>query len=146
MARFFTVAEATDLLPVVEELLREAMRQNAEYTEADAALDRETQRILFAGGALVNREEIAKQRERRDGSARALKAAIEKVHALGCQVKDLQIGLIDFPTVYDGQEVVLCWRLGEDAIRFWHGVEEGFRGRKPIDAHFLANHHGAKPN
>ena len=66
----------------------------------------------------------------------ALKQAIEKVHEFGCVVKDLDIGLIDFPTLFQGEEVYLCWKLGEAGIRFWHGVNEGFRGRKPIDAGF----------
>ena len=146
MARFFTVAEATELLPEVESLLREAVYFNSEHTEADQYLDREVQRILFAGGALVDRDEIAKQRARRELSAKALKEAIEKVHSLGCQVKDLQTGLVDFPTLYDGEEVLLCWRLGESGIHFWHRLKDGFRGRQPIDDHFLAHHCGEKPN
>ena len=55
-------------------------------------------------------------------------------------IKDLEIGLIDFPTLFRGQEVYLCWKLGEDKIRFWHGIHEGFRGRKAIDQDFLDNH------
>jgi hypothetical protein len=57
-------------------------------------------------------------------------------------VKDLDIGLVDFPTTFNGVEVYLCWKLGEPGIEFWHGVEEGFRGRKPIDREFLENHRG----
>ena len=60
----------------------------------------------------------------------------------GVVVKDLDIGLIDFPTLFRGEEVYLCWKLGETGIRFWHGLDEGFRGRKPIDEEFLANHRG----
>ena len=67
------------------------------------------------------------------GGARAVKQAVEKVQEFGCLVKDLDIGLIDFPTLLKGEEVYLCWKLGEAGIRFWHGVQEGFRGRKPID-------------
>jgi hypothetical protein len=146
MARFFTVAEATELLPQVESLLREAVQFNSEYTEADRYLDREVQRILFSGGAVVDRDEVAKQRARREVSAKSLKETIEKVQSLGCQVKDLQTGLVDFPTVYNGEEVLLCWRLGEDEIRYWHRLKDGFRGRQPIDTQFLANHRGEKPN
>jgi hypothetical protein len=55
-------------------------------------------------------------------------------------VKDLDTGLLDFPTLYQGREVYLCWRLGESQINYWHGVDEGFAGRKAIDDDFLANH------
>jgi hypothetical protein len=54
--------------------------------------------------------------------------------------------LIDFPALYQGREVLLCWKLGEDRIAFWHGVDEGFRGRKPIDDEFRENHRGDSPN
>jgi hypothetical protein len=59
-------------------------------------------------------------------------------------VKDLDIGLVDFPTVFRGVEVCLCWKLGEPRIGYWHGAEEGFRGRKPIDQDFLAHHSAAE--
>jgi hypothetical protein len=61
---------------------------------------------------------------------------------MGVLVKDLDIGLIDFLTHYQGREVCLCWKLGEERIRFWHGTGEGFAGRKPIDGEFLENHRG----
>ena len=59
---------------------------------------------------------------------------MEQVQSFGCLIKDLDVGLIDFPTLYRGEEVYLCWKLGEDGIEFWHGVSEGFRGRKKITA------------
>jgi len=71
-----------------------------------------------------------------------LRNAIESVQELGCVVKDLDIGLIDFPTLFRGEEVYLCWKLGEPVIAFWHGVDEGFRGRKAIDRDFRDNHCG----
>ena len=61
-------------------------------------------------------------------------------------VKDLDVGLIDFPTLYRGEEVYLCWKLGETGIQYWHGIDEGFRGRKKIDRDFLDNHKGESPN
>jgi len=57
-------------------------------------------------------------------------------------VKDLDIGLVDFPTLFRGAEVYLCWRLGEPAIQFWHGVDEGFAKRKAIDQDFRDHHNG----
>jgi hypothetical protein len=81
-------------------------------------------------------------RSRRDAAGAMLKNSIEAVQETGCLVKDLDIGLVDFPTLFRGVEVYLCWKLGEPGIEFWHGIEEGFRGRKPIDREFLDNHRG----
>ena len=91
---------------------------------------------------MVDRNQAMDARKRRDTSAASLRSAIEQVQALGCVVKDLDIGLIDFPTEFRGEEVYLCWKLGEPKIEFWHGVEEGFRGRKAIDQDFLDHHRG----
>ena len=58
---------------------------------------------------------------------------LESVSEQGCLPKDLEIGLVDFPARMDGQEVYLCWKLDEKHIRFWHGITEGFGGRKPLE-------------
>jgi len=60
-------------------------------------------------------------------------ACIEKLEELGVVLKDLDLGLLDFPSVRQGEEVLLCWQVGEDSVTTWHGLEEGFAGRKPID-------------
>jgi hypothetical protein len=65
-----------------------------------------------------------------------------EIEQLGALVKDLDIGLLDFMARYEGRDVCLCWKLGEDAIRYWHGAEEGFRGRKEIDDEFREKHTG----
>jgi hypothetical protein len=93
----------------------------------------------------VNRGEYLASRARRDTSAVALKEALETIEGTGALVKDLDMGLIDFLSLYRGREVCLCWKLGEDSIQFWHGTDEGFRGRKPIDEDFLKKHRGEGP-
>jgi hypothetical protein len=93
-------------------------------------------------GVTVDRDRAIDARSRRDSAATALRAAIEQVQETGCVLKDLDIGLVDFPTLLRGVEVYLCWKLGEPAIEYWHGVEEGFRGRKAIDQNFLDHHTG----
>ena len=98
------------------------------------------------GGARINREEVIDLRGRYEALASLLREGIEKIQSFGCQVKDLDIGLIDFPTMYKGEEVLLCWKLGERGITWWHGLEEGFGGRKPIDGEFIAGHRGDKTN
>ena len=58
---------------------------------------------------------------------------MNEIHGRGAIVKDLDEGLVDFPARREGEEILLCWRLGEDDVAFWHGLEEGFAGRRPID-------------
>ncbi len=146
MPRKFTLQQAEALLPELEKTVRRALAIKAEYTEVESKLASESRRIAMSGGAFVNREELVSAKARRDKSAARLNEAIENVHEFGCEVKDLDIGLVDFPTDYRGEVVLLCWKLGETAIRYWHRVEEGFRGRKRIDQEFLDNHKGDSPN
>ena len=136
MSRYFTLAEAEQKLPEVELALREALLHKAEYQKASDQLEKDLDRIRSAGGSRVNPGPLLALRSTRDTSAVALKAALERIEEAGAMVKDLDIGLIDFLAQYRGQDVCLCWKLGEDRIEFWHGLEEGFRGRKPIDEEF----------
>jgi hypothetical protein len=142
MPRYFTRDQAERLLPQVEGSIREALFVKAEFQEADNTLRDATRAIMLSGGMNVDRDRLLETRQRRDNSVARLQQALERIHEYGCQVKDLDIGLLDFPSLYHGQEVLLCWRLGEQRIEFWHGIEEGFRGRKPIDDEFIANHIG----
>jgi hypothetical protein len=142
MPRRFTLAEAQSLIPRVDRLLREAVEFKASYDEAEKEIHAFQERVMMMGGVAVDRERAVESRTKRDGAAAQLRRSIEQVQEVGCLIKDLDIGLIDFPTTYRGIEVYLCWKLGEDAIEHWHGVEEGFRGRKPIDQDFLDNHQG----
>ncbi len=146
MPRFFTLQQAEQLLPDVAAAIREAISLKAEYEKNELEWHTFSRRIAVQGGVRVDRAYLLEQKNRRQEVAAALQQAIEKVHEFGCLVKDLDIGLIDFPTLFQGEEVYLCWKLGEPGIQFWHGVDEGFRGRKPIDAGFLEHHRGELPN
>jgi hypothetical protein len=145
MPKRFTHAEAQGLLPEVGRLLRDALDAKSEYQQAEKAIQNMIERVMLMGGMVVDREQALVSRSRRDAAAAMLKTAIEAVQETGCLVKDLDIGLVDFPTMLRGIEVYLCWKLGEPGIGFWHSVEEGFRGRKPIDQDFLENHRGDRP-
>ncbi len=142
MPRYFTLPEAQRLLPEVERSLRDALFHKAEAEKAQQELEQVAERIRMSGGARVNPGRQISARARRDTSVAALKEALDQIEQKGALVKDLDMGLIDFLTRFQEREVCLCWKLGEDAIRFWHGTEEGFRGRKPIDQDFLAGHSG----
>jgi hypothetical protein len=140
MPRYFTLDECETLLPDLDRALREAIFHKSEYHKADAELESSVTHIRASGGARVNRGAYLATRARRDSSAAALRDALHRVEQTGAVVKDLDIGLIDFLSTYRGQEVYLCWKLGEAKIGFWHGLEEGFRGRKAIDEDFLRTH------
>ena len=142
MAKRFTLAEAQRLIPEVDRLLRDALDAKSEYQEAEQAIHEFSERVMMMGGVVVDRDRALAARSRRDEAASRLRERIEAVLETGCLVKDLDIGLVDFPTLFRGVEVYLCWKLGESGIAFWHGVDEGFRGRKAIDQDFLDHHHG----
>lgn len=140
MSKRFTLREAQSLLPRVERLMQDAMRQKPEFDDASAAFNKMKERVHMMGGTLIDRDAALEMRQRRESSSKLLRQAVEEILELGVQIKDIETGLVDFPTRFHGREVYLCWKMGEAAIEYWHG-EEGFRGRKVIDRDFL-DHHG----
>lgn len=142
MPRRFSLREAESLLPQVSSLMHEAVSLKAECQEAETKIEALSQKVILYGGVMVDRERAHAVRRRRDEALERLKATVERIQDTGCLVKDLDKGLVDFPTLFRGEEVCLCWKLDESAITFWHGVEEGFAGRKRIDQEFLDNHRG----
>jgi len=142
MSRRFTLHIAERLLPEIESGLREAIASKAAFEEAQNELQAVAQRVMMMGGVLVDREKINQHKLRRDQNAQNLKVTVNNIQELGCIIKDLDVGLVDFPTLFRGEEVYLCWKLGEPAIEFWHGTHEGFAGRKPIDDEFRETHRG----
>lgn len=142
MSRRFTLAEAQALIPQIEPLLRQAIWLKGDYEEAAGELRKFQEHLMMAGGVVVDRDRALELRQRSESAAARLKSVLDEVQQFGCLVKDLDTGLLDFPTTFRGVEVYLCWRLGEDSIGFWHGVDEGFRGRKAIDQDFLDHHEG----
>lgn len=131
--KFFSLTEAESLRVQLQPLLIEAIEARRKIDEVDEQLDELSERIQRSGGMLVPYEDASKWRREHNHLASAIRNAVERIHATGCVVKDIEVGLLDFPSRINGQEVFLCWRLGEDRIRFYHSVDEGFAGRKPID-------------
>lgn len=137
MPRYFTLDEARQQLPAVQTAMREGLEAKQSLAAADQEHRAMVERIMLSGGMNVDQSVAARAREQRDASSARLKRMFEAFEELGVLVKDLEIGLADFPALYRGQEVYLCWRLGETDIGYWHPVEEGFAGRRAIDAEFL---------
>ena len=126
--RLFTVAEANALLPELIPILTELRANKAKLDEARLALARLTPRMRSNGHGA---EAVALERRLRDLTL-ALAAGVRRIAGQGVEVKDLDHGLIDFPSLRDGRVVFLCWRLGEGAIAYWHEVDAGFAGRRPL--------------
>jgi hypothetical protein len=131
MERTFTLDEANaavaQLRPVVEDLVTHGRR-------LAAAQRRQTQlltRIAGNGGDMQPSDlrEVAAEIQ---AEADAIAECAEQINAAGAQIKSLEEGLLDFPSLRDGEEILLCWKLGEDEIEYWHGLDEGFAGRKPL--------------
>jgi hypothetical protein len=142
MPRYFTLPQAQRLLVEVEPAVREAISSKAEFERVEAEWQSFANRVTFLGGIRVDHSQLSDLKRRRENTAARLKTLIETIQDHGCLVKDLDMGLLDFPTLFRGEEVYLCWKLGESGIGFWHGTTEGFRGRRPIDDEFLAHHRG----
>jgi len=137
MPRTFTVAEAETLLPVLESLLRSAIDAKQLIEEVDAEQQALASRIFVHGGILVDIVKVARRKAEREKALQKAKDAVAEIDATGVQVKDLDIGLLDFPCLVGEEVILLCWKLGEKGITHWHGMEEGFAGRKPIDERIL---------
>ena len=129
--RHFTVDEANDALQLVRPLAEElvSVYERAKRTEQRAA----PLRAAVAGNGSVGMRERLQDLERVAAAAGSrLRGLVEEIEALGAEVKDPELGLVDFPAEREGETVLLCWRVGEDEIGYWHGLEEGFAGRRPL--------------
>jgi hypothetical protein len=131
--RIFTLKSAERARRELEPTLAEAVESRQKMTELDETLGQVSQRIAMMGGVTLPHESLGRVRLERDQLEAVVRAAVERIQAAGCIIKDLDVGLVDFPARMNDEEIYLCWRLGEDRIRFWHRPDEGFAGRKPID-------------
>jgi hypothetical protein len=137
MSRTFTVSEAETLLPILESLLRSAMQAKQLIEEVDTEMQSLSNRIFLNGGTRVDIVSVARRKAEREKAVQRAKDAVAEIDATGVQVKDLDIGLLDFPCVVGEEVILLCWKLGEKKISHWHNTQEGFAGRKPIDERIL---------
>ena len=136
MSKTFTLSEAQTLLPVLESLLRKAQAASAKAGELETEMQALSQRIFLSGGMQVNVAQAARRRAEREKSLQEARDTVAEIDEIGVQVKDLEQGLLDFPCTMEGRTVLLCWKLGEKEIGFWHTMEDGFAGRKPLDTRF----------
>jgi hypothetical protein len=131
--RTFTLDEAQSLLPVLESLLRDAISSKKLMEEVEGEMQALSQRIFLNGGTHIDVVAVARRKAERGRAEQRAKDSLAEIDSIGVQVKDLDIGLLDFPCEVNGDVVLLCWKMGEKSITHWHGLSEGFAGRKLID-------------
>jgi hypothetical protein len=128
--RTFTPAEANSALaqvrPAAERMV--ALRERLRELERER---RELVQTIAGNGSGFAVNDV--RREDFDALLKELEACVGELEALGILVKDVDLGLVDFPARRRGEHVLLCWHVGEERVAFWHGLEEGYAGRKPVD-------------
>ena len=144
--RLFDRQEAERLLPLLESLLTTAIEKKKRTDGIDQEFSQVQNRILLYGGIIPPYAYLAEKKLERDTSMNALREAMARIEQTGCVVKDLDIGLVDFPSIVNDEQVYLCWKLGEERIRYWHRMDEGFAGRKPLGSADTAPPDASKPN
>jgi hypothetical protein len=129
--RHFTPEEANAALVEVRPLVERLVAHRRRHVEALARQEEMGGRIRGNGGGMPPAA-LADAAAAVEREARQLAKLVDEIAERGAEVKDLDEGLIDFPALRDGETVLLCWRLGEDEIGFWHRIEDGFAGRRPL--------------
>ena len=128
--RYFTPEEANELLHAVRPFAERMVAHRQALVVAQtkhAALVR-----AVSGNGGLRPGELAGAESRVEREAAGLTRCAEAIQELGAVVKDLEDGLVDFPARRGEEEVYLCWRVGEGEVGFWHRVDEGFAGRRPL--------------
>lgn len=120
------------LIPELTAIMGRLMDVQQEVEELRLVLREEQHRIMAAGGGILDQATWRESTRRLEGLARQIQAGFAAIVKLGGVPKDLTMGLVDFPHLLGDQEVNLCWRFGETKINFWHGLDEGYAGRRPL--------------
>jgi uncharacterized protein DUF2203 len=128
----FHPAEVDRLIPRLTVVMERAMKAHAEAGSISARLEAERQRIGLSGGGVIDRTAWRADAERVAELTEAVRHALTEVAEMGGVTKDISLGLVDFLHVRDGREVNLCWKVGENAVRHWHGLDEGYANRRPL--------------
>jgi hypothetical protein len=134
--RLFNPDEVNRLIPRLTELMETAVERHGQALALQERLREDRARVTGSGGERLDAVSWTARAERLDGLGIEVRQILQDVQAMGGVVKDLEMGLVDFPghgpAGRGGPIVNLCWKLGEDAVRFWHGMDEGFANRKPL--------------
>jgi hypothetical protein len=129
--RNFTPDEVNALLPRLSNLLLQMQESKSKHDRLEEKAAEYSYR-LTTNGHLIERDLNEARQELAQATAE-LNTLIERARELGCEVKDIDQGLVDFRAQRDGREVYLCWKLGEPKVGWWHELDTGFAGRQPLD-------------
>jgi hypothetical protein len=130
--RYFTPAEVEALIPTLTEIMTDVMAAQAEATAVRERFQAEEDRIAMSGGGTIDQAAWRRGRADLERVSRRIQARLEDIARLGGVPKDLGMGLVDFPHRRGGEVVNLCWKHGERSVTHWHGLDEGYAGRKPL--------------
>jgi hypothetical protein len=130
MPHYFSREEAEALLPQLSVVLRKIRQARRQLVAAEDELN--ALRIQAMGNGHHLHERVVQVQREMTTHIERLGSLVGQVQAIGCELKDPDMGLVDFLSLRNGQEVYLCWRLGEDRIRYWHYLHTGFAGRQPL--------------
>ena len=124
----FTVERANRTLPLVRKIVEDVVRQHRLWREKILELD------LVASTARAGEPRDRAEELERDAQtlAKEIDGFQQELERLGIQLKDRRLGLVDFPSEMNGRHVLLCWRLGEPDVQFWHEIDAGYAGRQPL--------------
>ncbi len=131
--RYWTRAEVEALIPALSEIVETVVAAQREVEGLREWRKEEERRIAASGGGVPDRATWRANSARADALASQIRAALDRVVALGGVPKDLTLGLVDVPHLRDGRVVNLCWKYGERDVRYWHGLDEGYAARKPLE-------------
>lgn len=128
MQRLFTVDEANRTLPLVRRIVEDVVRQHRIWREKILELD------LVASSSRAEEPRLRAEVLEKEAQelAREIDGYQKELEELGIQLKDRRLGLVDFPSDLAGKRVLLCWRLGETEVQFWHEEDAGYSGRQPL--------------
>jgi hypothetical protein len=131
MPRTFTPAEANEALVELRPIVERMVQHRRNLTAAQLQQAELVTRIAGNGGDMVP-SDLHEAGDAIEREAAAISECAERINAVGAEVKSLEEGLLDFPAKRGAEVVLLCWKLGEDEIHYWHRTDEGFAGRKPL--------------
>jgi hypothetical protein len=129
MPKLFTLDEARTLLPAVREIVHRIQEQKRTLDHHSEVLEGLLERTVGNGHASGSQSAA---REGAETAASELERLIGELHELGVEMKGIEQGLVDFPSMREGRIVYLCWQLGEEDIGWWHETDTGFAGRQPL--------------
>ena len=142
----FDLDQAEKLLPQLEGWLRTAIESKQKIAEIELEYARLVESVAASGGRRIDVPHSIRRKQEREEWVGRIRTVAQAIKNSGVLLKDLDEGLVDFPCQVEGREIYLCWKMGEPSIGFWHNTDEGFAGRKPIDAKFLEHNRRPRPN